>query len=80
MKKVLVLLLALLLAVGVTLPTASVYARQAVAIGNPVPPTGTVYAVVIGINAYPGHPLNFPVADAERIPVSVNYQIQRVNW
>ncbi len=65
MKQVLVLLLTLFLVAGVALPASPVYARQAVAEGNPVLPTGTVYAVVIGINAYPGRPLNFPVADAE---------------
>jgi hypothetical protein len=65
MKKVLVLLLTLVLAVGVALPVAPVYARQAVAVGDPLSPTGTVYAVVIGISDYPGHPLGFPTADAE---------------
>jgi len=81
MKKVLVLALALALAVGVVLPAAPVYARQAVATGDPVPPTGTVYAVVIGINAYPGHPLSFPVADAEAFKSALtdNYSVPSGN-
>jgi len=71
MKKVLVLLLTLVLAVGVALPAAPVYARQAVAVGEPLRPVGTVYAVVVGINAYPGHPLDFPVADAEAFQLAL---------
>ena len=65
MKRKMALALTLVLAMFIALPVAPVSARQSVAAGNPDPTAGNVYAVVIGINTYPGHTLNYCVADAE---------------
>lgn len=64
MKRKLALILTLVLAIFMALPAAPVSARESVATGSAIAPAGNTYAVVIGINTYPGHALNYCVADA----------------
>jgi hypothetical protein len=67
MKRKLAFIFTLVLAIITALPVAPVLARQSVASGNPIATDadGKVYAVVIGINNYPGHALNYCVNDAD---------------
>ena len=71
MKRKLALAFTLIMAVFVALPVVPVTARQSVATGEPIPTAGKVYALVIGINTYPGHPLNYCVPDAEAFAAMV---------
>ncbi len=66
MKRKLGLIFTFALAVFLALSGVPVLARQSVATGEPLATdiNGHVYALVIGINAYPGHELNYCVADA----------------